>query len=80
MNRIGFICILAILLLLLAGEFIDAQGTVWGMVTVYGYAYQVNAGVFGNNDLAQICGYAYDPSDGRFKGFIGDLPLQQSAH
>ena len=63
----------------LAGFFIDPEGSFWGMVTVYGYPYQVYAAVFGNNDLGQICGYAYDYSDRRYKGFIGDLPLQQNA-
>jgi len=64
----------------LTGLFIDSEGSFWGMVTVYGYPYQVYAAVFGNNDLGQICGYTYDPSDGHPIGFIGDLPLQQNGH
>ena len=63
----------------LAGFFIDPDGSFWGMTTVYGYPYQVFAAVFGNNDMAQISGYAYDYSDRRYKGFIGDLPLQRNA-
>jgi len=38
----------------LAGLFIDPEGSFWGMVTIYGYPYQVFAAVFGNNDLGQI--------------------------
>jgi len=64
----------------LAGFFIDPEGSFSGMVTVYGYPYQVYAAVFGNNDMGEICGYTYDYRDGRYKGFIGDLPLQQNAH
>jgi hypothetical protein len=64
----------------LAGFFIDPDGSAWGMVTVYGYPYQVYAGVYGNNDLGQVCGSAYDFSVGRYKGFIGDLPLQRNVH
>jgi hypothetical protein len=64
----------------LAGFFIDPEGSFWGMVTIYGYPYQVFAAVFGNNDLGQICGYAYDSDTARYRGFIGTLPLQRNSH
>jgi uncharacterized membrane protein len=64
----------------LAGSFIDPNGSGWGMVTVNGYPYQVYASVFGNNNLSQICGFTYDFKAQRYKGFIGDLPLQRNAH
>jgi hypothetical protein len=64
----------------LAGTIFDPDGTASGMVTVYGIPYQVFAGVFGNDDLDRICGYTYDYDTGRFRGFIGTLPLKQNAH
>ena len=64
----------------LAGLFMDPAGSFWGMTTVYGYPYQVFAAVFGNNDMGQICGYTYDPSEGHYQGFVGELPLLQNAH
>jgi probable HAF family extracellular repeat protein len=63
----------------LAGLFVDPDGSLWGMVTVYGYPYQVYAVVEGNDDRGHIVGYAYDSEDGRYKGFIGQLPLQRNA-
>lgn len=67
-----------------AGIFADPDGTSWGMVTVDGYPYQVEAGDFGteggvrgNDDLGHICGYARDPNTGQSRGFIGTLPLKK---
>jgi len=71
----------------LAGNFLDPDGSTWGMVTVNGSPYQVgspwqmiNFAVNGNNDLQQICGYTFDFATGQFRGFIGTLPLQGHAH
>ena len=64
----------------LGGIFIDPDGELWGLVTVNGIPYQVNAAVNGNNDLQQICGYTFNPNIGRFGGVIGTLPLQKTAH
>jgi hypothetical protein len=64
----------------LAGVFIDPDGTFWGMVTVNGVPYQVNAAVNGNNDFQQICGYTFDPNTGKYRGFIGTLPLARNSH
>jgi hypothetical protein len=64
----------------LAGLFEDPDGSFWGMVTVYGHPYQVQAGVFGNDDFDRICGYRFDFNAGRYRGFIGTLPLQQNTH
>jgi probable HAF family extracellular repeat protein len=61
-----------------AGLFEDPDGNFWGMVTVFGIPYQVDAGVEGNDDLGHICGYTFDFNTGRYRGFIGTLPLQSS--
>lgn len=64
----------------LVGLFDDPDGTESEMLTIYGYPYLVYlnpaySAINGNNDMGQICGYAYDYNAGRYKGFIGDLPL-----
>jgi uncharacterized membrane protein len=64
----------------LAGSFFDPDGNFWGMVTVSGIPYQVDAGVFGNDNFDRICGYALDFNTGRYRGFIGTLPLERNAH
>ncbi len=61
----------------LAGFFVDPEGFFDGMVTVNGVPYEVFASVNGNNDLQQICGYAPDFNAGRYRGFIGTLPLNK---
>ena len=63
----------------LAGIFFQPDGaTEDGMVTVYGFPYQIYAVVFGNDDLGQFCGVGYDPTTGRVRGLIGTLPLKNA--
>ncbi len=64
----------------LVGLFVDPNGTKSEMLTIYGYPYLVYfnpaySAINGNNDLGQICGFAYDYTARRYKGFIGDMPL-----
>jgi hypothetical protein len=60
-----------------AGTFVDPDGSASGMVTVYGYPYRVDAGLLGNDNMNRICGYTFDFNTGRFRGFIGTLPLNK---
>jgi len=60
----------------LAGTFVDPDGSLWGMVTAYGYPYQVYGAVFGNDDFDRICGYTFDFNTARYRGFVGTLPLR----
>jgi probable HAF family extracellular repeat protein len=62
----------------LAGAFVDPDGKEWGMATVRGQPHQIYTVVFGNDDNGHIVGYAYDYVAGRYKGLIGELPLQRN--
>jgi probable HAF family extracellular repeat protein len=66
-----------------AGNFDNGDGYSSGFVRLFGYLHEVNVNgeatyVYGNNNLNQIAGDAYDFNTQRWVGYIGDLPITKS--
>ena len=61
----------------LAGQFVDPDGTSWGMVTVGGYPYRLYAGAYSSDDKGHVFGFAYDKATGRYSGMVGTLPVAE---
>jgi probable HAF family extracellular repeat protein len=68
---------------MIAGNFDNGDGYSSGFVRLFGYLHEVNVNgdvtyVYGNNDLNEIAGDAYDFNTQRWVGYIGDLPITNS--